>query len=324
MGVASNMATFRSELIFAPQPDRPSCHASTIAELSNGDLLCAWYAGQREAAPDVAILAARLPASGDSWTAPQVIVDTPNQPEGNPVLFQTPDGRLWLFYVTIEGRGWQDCPLKLRTSEDGGNTWSPERILRAEHGWMTRNKPLVLDNGDWVLPLYDERTWASLFGISSDASASWQFTEPLASQPGNIQPSVVQLGDGSLLALMRTGGQGGYLWQSRSLDLGRTWEEPTPTELPNPNAAADMVRLRSGSLVLAFNNTRVGRTPLSVALSRDEGRTWPIIRDLETGPGEYSYPALIVASDGLVHLTYTYRRESIKHVAFDEAWLTER
>ncbi|MFQ6130994.1 MAG: exo-alpha-sialidase [Armatimonadota bacterium] len=315
------MPAFRSELIFPPQTDRPSCHASTIAELSNRDLLCAWYAGQREGAPDVAILASRLPAGDEAWTAPEIIVDTPDQPEGNPVLFQAPDGRLLLFYVTIEWRSWQDCPLKLRASDDGGHTWGPERFLRRQHGWMTRNKPLVLDNGDLILPLYDESVWASLFGISSDGGESWQFTDLLRSQPGNIQPSVVQLTDGSLFALMRTGGHGGRLWQTRSRDRGRTWQEPAPSDLSNPNSAADVVRLPNGNLVLAFNNTATGRTPMSVALSRDEGRTWPLVRDLETGPGEYSYPAVITASDGLVHLTYTYRRESIKHVAFDEDWL---
>lgn len=316
------MPTFRAELIFPPQTDRPSCHASTIAELANGDLLCAWYAGQREGAPDVAILAARLPAGSGQWTQRRVIVDTPGQPEGNPVLFQAPNAPLWLFYVTIEGRSWNDCPIKVRSSEDAGHTWGPERILRRQHGWMTRNKPLLLDNGDLVLPLYDERIWASLFGISRDSGESWQFSRRLVTAPGNIQPSLVQLADGSLLALMRTGAQGGRLWQSCSLDRGRTWEQPAQTGLPNPNSAADMVRLPSGNLVLAFNNTAVGRTPLSVALSRDEGRTWPTVRDLEAGPGEYSYPAIIVASDGLIHLTYTYRRESIKHVAFDEAWLS--
>jgi predicted neuraminidase len=138
---------------------------------------------------------------------------------------------------------------------------------------------------------------------------------------GIIQPTIVPAADGRLLALMRTGGRGGLIWQSRSSDGGRTWEPPAPTPLPNPNAACDAVATPSGAIVLAFNNTPSGRCPLSVALSDDGGHTWPYCRAVETAGGEYSYPAIVYAGDGRLHLTYTYRRTHIKHVTFDEAWL---
>jgi len=196
---------------------------------------------------------------------------------------------------------------------------------------VTRNKPITLANGDILLPLYDEREWACLFAYSSDGEKSWGFSAPIRSQPGNIQPAAVQLPDGSLLALMRTGGKGGYIWRSHSFDAGRTWTPPRPTELPNPNSGIDLIRLpapdqaqvANGHLALAFNNTPRGRPPLNVALSLDEGQTWPHIRAPETGPGEFSYPALLQTQDGLIHVTYTYRRETIAHTLFDEEWLQE-
>jgi predicted neuraminidase len=60
------------------------------------------------------------------------------------------------------------------------------------------------------------------------------------------------------------------------------------------------------------------RTPLCLALSEDEGRSWQEELRLEQGPGEYSYPAIIQTSDGRLHVTYTWRRERIKHVVIGE------
>jgi predicted neuraminidase len=70
-----------------------------------------------------------------------------------------------------------------------------------------------------------------------------------------------------------------------------------------------------------YNHAREGRSPLNVALSRD-GRSWDAALALERGPGEYSYPAVIQTADGRVHITYTWRRQRIKHVAIDPAKLT--
>ena len=90
--------------------------------------------------------------------------------------------------------------------------------------------------------------------------------------------------------------------------------------LPNPNSGIDAVTLQDGRQLLVFNNTPRGRTPLNVALSRD-GVEWKVVLTLEDQPGEYSYPAVIQAADGRVHITYTYRRQSIKHVVLDPSKL---
>lgn len=312
---------FESELLFESVPDRRSHHASTLVELPDGELLCAWYAGTREGAPDVAILLSRRPAGERRWSPPVVAADEKDKSEGNPVLFCAPDGAVWLLFVTQEQPGWDNCSIKYKVSSDGGRTWTKEHILRGELGWMTRNKPVVLDNGDWLLPLYDEREWASLFGISSDGGRTWEFTDLLRSSPGNIQPSPIQRAGGSLLATMRTGGHPWRLWRSESTDRGRTWSAPELTDLPNPNSGTDMVRLSNGHVVLALNDAQQARTPLTLALSLDEGDTWPYKRHLESEAGEYSYPAVIQGRDGLIHVTYTYRRTHIKHAALSEDWI---
>jgi len=250
-GAADAVPQYQAELIFTPTERYPSSHASTIVELGNGDLLCAWYAGRQEGAQDVAVWYSRKAPGSDLWTRPAILADDPNHPEGNPVLFEDPNGRVWLFYVTMYDEGveaWDRCKVKCKWSDDKGQTWSETRTLRDELGWMTRNKPIVLDNGDWLLPIYDERVWTSGVMISSDNGRTWFASDEIKAGPGNIQPTLAQLGDGSILALMRRGGPPERIWQSRSYDLGRTWSDPVVTDLPNPNAATDVVRLANGHL----------------------------------------------------------------------------
>jgi predicted neuraminidase len=139
---------------------------------------------------------------------------------------------------------------------------------------------------------------------------------------GNIEPAIVELGDGTLLMYMRSGSRT-CIWQSRSSDGGSKWTPPTRTPLPNPDSAVEFCRLGDGRIVLALNNSPETRNPLSIAISEDDCQTWLGFRDLEDGPGSFSYPAAIQADDGLIHITYTYKREGIKHVAIAPAWITD-
>ena len=92
----------------------------------------------------------------------------------------------------------------------------------------------------------------------------------------------------------------------------------TLTSLPNPNSGTDALTLLDGRQLLVYNPVAEGRTPLAVALSVD-GKTWRDVLTLEKQPGEYSYPAAIQSADGLVHITYTWKRLRIKHVVVDPA-----
>ena len=317
---------FHTELIFAPTPQLPMNHASSVLVLPDGEVLCAWYAGSREGARDVKIYLSRRGAASGRWSVPTVIADTPNRSEGNPVLYLDDQGTLWLYFVTIHGLNWAWAKIKVQSSSDGGTTWSPARILgepAPRRGGMTRSHLLRLSDGLLLLPLYDERRWRSLFLVSDNNGQSWRRTGAIGTRPGNLQPSVVERPDGSLLALMRHHGQPGRIWKSVSADQGQTWTPAELMDLPNPDAGIDLAQLPNGHLVLAFNNSSKRRTPLSVAISEDGGRTWPWIRDLETAPGEYSYPSLAVSTDGAIHLTYTWKRESIKYARMNEEWIRE-
>ncbi len=192
-------------------------------------------------------------------------------------------------------------------------------------GWQPRCKPTQLPSGRLLLPLYSDTFSASVMAISDDYGVTWRASRPLLGW-GNIQPAVLRRDDGALLAYMRENGITGRVRVSESSDEGETWGPVGVSELANPGSGLDAVRLASGAWLLVHNDTLAGRNRLAVSLSRDEGRTWSRTRHLEDEPvGSYHYPAVIQGRDGTIHVAYSYFVEggkSIKHAAFDEAWVT--
>ncbi|MCS7222973.1 MAG: exo-alpha-sialidase [Armatimonadetes bacterium] len=307
--------------IFAAHQSHPSCHAATITMTASGNLLAAWYAGSYETASDQSVFIARGSASSDGWTwsAPQRLPSEEGKPDGNPVLFTDPSGKIWLFYVTLYGRGWKSAILKVCWSADEGETWSHPLVLSAVAGVMPRTKPVILCSGSWLLPLYDERSYAPLFWRSDDQGKTWREVARLAPNPPMIQPATVLLSDGRLLAYLRT--SVGWVYRITSDDEGSSWSQPQRTDLSNPDSAVDLARTLDGRLVLACNPYRDRRTPLTVAFSPTEAEHWQVFRDLEVGDGEFSYPCLLADPSGFVHCVYTFKRQTIRHAVFDRQWL---
>jgi predicted neuraminidase len=214
---------------------------------------------------------------------------------------------------------WTSAQPHWQRSLDCGETWQQPTQLLDYPGLMFRSRPVILP-GRIVLPVYDENTWQSRMLISDDDGLSWRLTAPMNTPLGNIHPCIVQMPDGRLVAYLRTGGKGGVIWRAESLDRGESWSQPTTTTLPNPNSGIDLLRLRSGALVLAYNHSDHLRTPLCVALA-EEDECWHWRRTLEDAHAEFSYPALAQTEDGRIHLVYTYRREHIHYACFTEDWL---
>jgi predicted neuraminidase len=233
----------------------------------------------------------------------------------NPVLFQPQDGPLVLFFkVGPTPRGWWG---EWTTSTDAGRTWTPQRRLPPEVMGPIKNKPIQLNDGCILCPSSSEHQgWQAHVEVTRDLK-SWQVIGPLndGKDIGVIQPTLLTYADGRIQMLCRTRRKG-FVAQSWSKDGGKTWSAFEDTNLPNPNSGIDGVTLKDGRQLLVFNNTPKGRTPLNVAVSRD-GAQWDMVVTLENQPGEYSYPAVIQSADGLVHITYTYWRQSIKHVVLD-------
>ena len=336
VAVAGESAVVSGGFIYETAP-YPSCHASTIVEMTDGHLAAAWFGGTHERHPDVCIHVARH--DGTRWLEPVMVADGVQAdgsrlPTWNPVLFQAPDGGpLFLFYkVGPNPREWWGM---VKRSTDGGVTWGAAERLPDGILGPIKNKPVVLADGSWLSPSSTEGNedgWLLHFERSRDAGATWEKIGPVAKGAplDAIQPSVLFHKDGKLEAVFRT--KQGVVGMSWSEDQGATWSGCSATDLPNPNSGTDAVTLADGRQFIIYNHSahspppqRAGkglRYPLDVALS-DDGVTWRRVLTLETEPRDagYAYPAVIQSRDGTVHVTYTWDRKRIKHVVIDPAKL---
>ncbi len=292
------------------------CHASTLLVTQQGTQLCAFYAGPHEGHPEVAIYLSRREPHG-TWCQPSKVADGSNlqgqQPCWNPVLFQNQQGQIVLFFKTghsvAQWEGWYSL------SYDDGHTWTPKAPLPQGIIAPTKNKPLMIGSRLLCPSSNEQGDWHIRFEYTDNGGLTWGHTPFVASkQLQVIQPSVVQLSDGTLMALCRS--RNGSLATTRSTDHGTSWEPLSLTSMPNPNSGIDLCTLADGTLILACNPTTQGRSPLVLFKSADHGSTWQSLCTLETDPdGEYSYPAIVALNHDTVLVSYTYRRQAIKIVA---------
>jgi predicted neuraminidase len=315
---AESTAIVRSEFIADDMPT-PACHASTIAQ-SGETLVAAWFGGKAEGDPSVGIWLSRNGGSG--WSKPSEVAngqwaaDGKRYPCWNPVLFQPADGPLLLFYkVGPSPSKWWGM---MTQSTDAGVSWAapvklPDGILGP-----IKNKPVEVAQGKILCPSSTEgpEGWRLEMEWTRDMGKTWQKTPPLndGKKFGAIQPSILKLGEG-VLGLVCRSKQGKVLF-AKSNDAGRTWSELVALEVPNPNSGIDAVTLADGRHVMVYNDTPRGRTPLNVGVSVD-GMSWRNVLALETAAGEYSYPAVIQTRDGKLHVTYTWKRQRVRHVVLD-------
>lgn len=313
----------------------PSCHASTIVKMSDGRLAAAWFGGTNESDPDVCIWFATKTADG--WTVPRRVTPDNGIAHWNPTLFLDPDtSTLWLIYK--EGRTprcWYSMVIR---STDCGDTWTePERLVPGDDTprGPVKNKMLRLSDGSWLAPTSEEdeqRRWMLLIDRTADHGKTWEkvgyvpmrlpgddriyneITEMPPKCYGLIQPTFWEDKDlpGSVHLFARS--SLGHIYRAESKDYGKTWSCAYSTELPNNNSGIDVTRMDDGTLALIYNPVGgdwAERTPISLSISYDNGATWAERLDLETIPGEYSYPAIIAEGNHL-YMTYTYQRKTVE------------
>jgi predicted neuraminidase len=318
-------AVVKSEFIFERAPFQ-AAHASTIVETRDG-LLAAWFGGTRERALDVSIWMARH--DGQKWSEPVEVANGADEenriqyPCWNPVLFQPRRGPLLLFYkVGPSPESWWGM---LKKSDDNGHTWSAAKRLPDKIYGPVRNKPVELaDNLILCGSSTENAGWRIHMERTRSFGQQWSRTDALnrAIDYGVIQPTILVHDGGRIQILCRT--KQHVIVESWSDDGGFTWSRVVPTDLPNPNSAIDSVMLRDSRSLLVYNHSATDRGLLNVSTSPD-GRKWFAGIVLENEPGsEFSYPAVIQTSDGMVHVTYTWKRQKIKHVVIDPFKLPQR
>nr|MDO8086838.1 sialidase family protein [Candidatus Sigynarchaeum springense]MDO8118122.1 sialidase family protein [Candidatus Sigynarchaeota archaeon] len=309
-----------------------SSHAAAIVETADGSLVASWFCGTWEKELDCAVVYRKKAPGAKGWGEVKVLHKTPGRFEGNSCYLVDKTGKLWAFFNTAT-KGWTLNWIRYKISSDNGDTWSEPRWFRKIYGWLIRDRPIILKNGEYLIPTYSEVAgYRSFVNISSDGGQTWKKHGRVG--PHCLQPNVVQLRDESLLMYCRTDTLK-RIYQSRSTDNGRHWSKIEPTRFKNPNAGISLLALKSGNLMVSWNESETERCPLNVALSEDEGKTWPYVKSLETDSnyalslsgtasrksGEFSYPYSIEAKDSTIHLVHTVGRRQIKHWHFDEEWI---
>lgn len=293
----------------------PSCHASTLLETDRG-ILASWFGGTYERHPDVSIYTSLL--SNGKWSTPEMVADGVENkdfrnPTWNPVLYNSPAGEIFLFYK--EGPNPREWWGLYKTSYDQGKTWS--KPIQIPPGMLgpVKNKPVLLSDGTLLHPSSFETNgiWSMHLETTNSNVQNWNKIAIDNGPLHAIQPTILVYPNGKIQLLART--QEDVIGTTWSMDNGKTWSTMEATNLVNNNSGIDAVTLKNGMQLLLCNPIKDGRNKLSLMMSMD-GVNWEELYVLEDQPkGEFSYPAIIQAKDGSVHMTYTYNREKIKYVS---------
>ncbi|HEY9045569.1 MAG TPA: sialidase family protein, partial [Ohtaekwangia sp.] len=303
----NQITMLEEDFVFGDNRPFPQCHASTLVRTGDGKFLVAWFGGTHEKHDDVGIWLSK--GKPGQWSAPIEVAKLREEPHWNPVLQRLSSGAIILYFKV--GKPIDVWETWYMISRDNGATWSQAKeLVPGDKGGRgpVRNKVLVLSNGTWLAPASNELKgiWNAFVDRSEDDGKTWKATPFLElnrdSIPGEgiIQPTLWESSPGKVHMLLRS--SAGVICRSDSKDYGKTWSPVYKTNLPNPNSGIDLTKLDNGTLVLIYNRDGKNwgaRRPVSMAISYDNGKTWPVIKDLEVGQegDEFSYPAIIHYGD---------------------------
>ncbi|PXW45433.1 putative neuraminidase [Klebsiella oxytoca] len=240
----------------------PQNHAANLLPLPDGSLMCVWFGGTQEGVADISVWGSRLLLESRQWSDAVKLSTDASRSEQNPVLFLAPDNVLWLLW-TAQISGNQDTAIvRYRQSTDLGQTWGEIATLLDKPGTFIRQPITVLENGNWLLPVFYCRTqpgekWVgnddiSAVKISSDQGKTWRDVD-VPQSLGCVHMNITALPSSTLVALFRSR-WADNIYYSQSVDHGESWSVPEPTELPNNNSSIQVTTLTSGELALVFNH----------------------------------------------------------------------
>lgn len=343
-------------------------HAPQLCWITPDELACVWMAGGQEGTSGMSIYGCTLKKGSTQWGTPKLISQNPDRSEQNPLLFKTDDGRIHLVHTAQTARdpndlSWQNsgstfsmqwtAKLFHQSTAAWGKKWSQSKELFPENAFC-RHPPIQTNKANWLLPIYRSLETEGAFGhdnslvLQLDAQGVPTTGNPIAvpQSKGRVHGSIVYSSDGhSLIQFFRSRLADRIYRSVGNLD-GTQWSEPTATDLPNNNSSIQALRLSCGLLLMIFNRFGIerdpaearpwgqavwprNRWPLSIALSDDDGLSWPWVRDIDTGDGffgsanwannrQLAYPCVVEGLSNEIHLAYSWGgRAAIRYMCID-------
>ena len=307
---------------FLPSPVVQN-HAANLSFLPDGTLACVWFGGTMEGMGDISVYMSRLEAG--RWTAAVKLTDDDGRSEQNPLLFNAPDGRVFLFHTSQPGGRQDECEIRCRISADGGRSFGPSQRVGDFRGVFVRQPVQIAADGAWLLPGFrcitpEQGRWTggldtAVVLVSHDQGKNWASIE-VPDSVGAVHMNPVPSEGGMMPAFYRDR-FASNVRRSVSSDGGLTWASPEPTPLPNNNSSVQAIRLGDGRIAMVLNPVNatmssdrraslydeiegetesgpkgtggaiwgVPRAPMSLVFSTDNGQTFSPPRHLETGSG---------------------------------------
>lgn len=340
------------------EPAGSQNHAPQLCWLPGGILACVWMAGEREGTAGMSVFLSRLAPGSALWTSPQLISQDPHRSEQNPLLFVDSKDAVHLVHTAQSVRQPDDpqpepgtafsmqwtARLRHQVLPLGASEWT-DAVDLIDSAAFCRHPPHRTVERNWLLPIYRSLEAGGAFGHDHSLMLTLNCDGVPISKPQAVPDSVGRV-HGTVVAGQQAGTLvqffrsrlADFVYRSVSDDNGLTWTAPQPTDLPNNNSSIQALRLVSGRLALIFNRFGLDlqrtpkrcwgeanwpriRWPLSIAISEDDGLTWPWIRDIDTADGfcghsnwfcngQLAYPTFVEGDPGELHIAYSWKNRA--------------
>ena len=312
-------------------PENPRNSEAAIAPLTDGSLLLGWtefYAGSGADHGPARLVGRVSPDGGRTWGEKYTLVENDGGCNVMEVNFlRLRSGALAVFYCQKNTEE-TDCRVMMRTSTDEGRTFGPSKLLSppGKYTGLTNGRCIRLTSGRIVLEAWEGGD--SYCCLSDDDGETWRDSARVQPEGGpSYEPACIELRDGRVLMLMRTGL--GSQFASLSSDGGETWTKPAPTSLTCTASPVALSRIpTTGDLLAIWNHdaeSPTSRNPLTTAISRDEGQTWEHFRNLEEAPDDrWAYPAVTWVGERALITYFNYSGGlSLQLKGVPAAWFTQ-
>lgn len=292
------------------------CHSPSFVEHKN-QLYTSWYVYEDKENEKAQIVYSHFDKTLNKWCKSKYAFPIlQGSSQGNPVLFSF-NNSLYLFFVILKRHYWDSAEIFVSQFDEASTLWSVPKKVNTPEGVMIRHRPMII-NGKAIIPAYDEKTMSSLLYSMSNDIAIWSEYSKISD--GGIQGDLITFNDHECQMYLRATGDHNKVIKTVSADCGKTWEIRRATTLYCPLSGIAAILLKSGNILVAHNHTELHkRNPISLSLSDSKGVHFDLgIWHVDKSNIELSYPTLFQDTSGIIHLTFTFNRKSIKHISFSE------